>query len=116
MQDYAHACDRMSHFKLSETQQRECVRVTLHCVGSEQGYNPYYTLVLHHLCAMSYSHRFTLQYALWDFLRNIDGEDKQPKHKIENTAKALAYIVARGTMDLTIFKVCLWQNALTTGY
>jgi nucleolar MIF4G domain-containing protein 1 len=53
-------------------------------------------LVLNHLCAESYSHRFTLQYALWDLLRESAGT---------NVAKTMAYITARGSMDLTVFKV-----------
>ena len=86
----------MSALKYTETQQREFVRVTLHCSNLEKTYNPYYTLVLNHLCSESYSHRFTLQYALWDLLRGDVGE---------NVAKAMAYIIARGSMDLTVFKV-----------
>ena len=86
----------MSTLKYTETQQREFVRVTLHCSNLEKSYNPYYTLVLNHLCSESYNHRFTLQYALWDLLRGDVGE---------NVAKAMAYIIARGSMDLTVFKV-----------
>jgi nucleolar MIF4G domain-containing protein 1 len=97
-QDFVHACDRMNALKYSETQQREYVRVTLHCCNLEKTYNPYYTLVLNHLCSESYSHRFTLQYALWDLLRESAGS---------NVAKTMAYIIARGSMDLTVFKVCL---------
>jgi len=87
----------MNALKYSETQQREYVRVTLHCCNLEKTYNPYYTLVLNHLCSESYSHRFTLQYALWDLLRESAGV---------NVAKTMAYIIARGSMDLTVFKVC----------
>ncbi|KAK4689479.1 nucleolar MIF4G domain-containing protein 1, partial [Tremellales sp. Uapishka_1] len=124
-EDYVHACDRLSLFKLSETQQREFVRVALHCCGLEKTYNPYYTLILNHLCANSYSHRFTLQYALWDFMKELGetsvggatssaggerfGESnegrKVGKEKIINVAKTLAYVVARGSMDLSMFKV-----------
>lgn len=32
-QDYEHACDRLLHMNLTEIQQREFVRVTLHCAG-----------------------------------------------------------------------------------
>lgn len=86
----------MSHLKYTETQQREFIRVALHCCNLEKVYNPYYTLVLNHLCSESYNHRFTLQYALWDLLRGDVGS---------NVAKAMAYIIARGSMDLTVFKV-----------
>ncbi|WVF70452.1 hypothetical protein IAT40_005242 [Kwoniella sp. CBS 6097] len=110
-EDYVHACDRLSLFKLSEIQQREFVRVALHCCGLEKTYNPYYTLILSHLCANSYDHRFTLQYALWDFMRELEesggaSEKRKGKgrQKLVNVAKAIAYIVARGGLDLTVFK------------
>jgi nucleolar MIF4G domain-containing protein 1 len=94
----------------------------LELIQQEKTYNPYYTLILNHLCAESYSHRFTLQYALWDFMRELgetsvggssaaekfgesgDGR-KVEKERIVNVAKALAYVVARGSLDLTVFKV-----------
>ncbi|WVQ97462.1 hypothetical protein IAU59_004575 [Kwoniella sp. CBS 9459] len=111
-EDYVHACDRLSLFKLTEVQQREFVRVALHCCGLEKTYNPYYTLILSHLCANSYDHRFTLQYALWDFMRELDesgaasskSKSKSSRQKLVNVAKAVAYIVARGGLDLTVFK------------
>ncbi|WVR06094.1 hypothetical protein IAU60_003122 [Kwoniella sp. DSM 27419] len=105
-EDYVHACDRLSLFKLTEVQQREFIRVALHCCGLEKTYNPYYTLILAHLCANSYDHRFTLQYALWDFMRELDegGIAKVGKQRVVNVAKAVAYVVARGGLDLTVFK------------
>jgi nucleolar MIF4G domain-containing protein 1 len=109
----------MSQFKLTEVQQRECVRVALHCVGSEKAYNPYYTLVLNQLCALSYAHRFTLQYALWDYLRGIDEDDggkgKAARTKADHVARAMAYVIARGTLDLTVFKVSFRIAFLGTG-
>lgn len=32
-EDYVHACDRLDAFRLTDVQQREFVRVTLHCCG-----------------------------------------------------------------------------------
>lgn len=117
---------------MTETQQREYIRVTLQCCGSvsvheyrdsadkaqESEYNPYYTLVLQRLCALSTSHRFTLQYALWDFFREL-GEDVSETHssysqaenhsvsstRIANMARAVAFLIARTSLDLTILKV-----------
>ncbi|GMK55154.1 hypothetical protein CspeluHIS016_0202100 [Cutaneotrichosporon spelunceum] len=102
-EDYVHACDRLDAFRLTQVQRRELVRVALHCVGMEATYNPYYTLVLNALCAGSYDHRFTLQYALWDLLRELaDGgvTDTRAGH----VARAIAFLIARGSVDLTILK------------
>lgn len=103
-EDYVHACDRLSMFKLSDVQQREFVRVALHCCGLEATYNPYYTLILSHLCANSYDHRFTFQYALWDFMRELENGSKVSKEKLGNVARAVGYVVARGGLSLTVFK------------
>lgn len=102
-EDYVHATDRLHSFRLTSVQQREFVRVALHCVGMEAAYNPYYTLVLNNLCANSYDHRFTLQYALWDLLREL-GDGGVPDTRAAHVARALAFLIARGSVDLTILK------------
>jgi len=102
-EDFQHACDRLHGFKLTHVQQREFVRVTLHCCGMEGAYNPYYTLVLNNLCANSYDHRFTLQYAIWDFLRELD-EGGYSDERASNVAKTLAFLFGRGSVDVTILK------------
>jgi nucleolar MIF4G domain-containing protein 1 len=105
-QDYIHACDRLSLLKFTEIQQREFVRVALHCAATEKVYNPYHTLIINHLCSESYSHRFTLQYALWDFLRELgDSSTRDIKSRCANVAKTAAYIVGRKSLDLTVYKV-----------
>ncbi|KAL5633484.1 hypothetical protein ACGC1H_003846 [Rhizoctonia solani] len=117
--DYVDACERLTQLDLQETQQREIIRVVLHCCGNERTYNPFYTLVAHHLCQKSHSHRITLQYCLWDFLRSlgetqVGGEaisredsansDEISDSTIQNYAKAYAWWLARGSVSLTIFK------------
>ncbi|KAI9060646.1 ARM repeat-containing protein [Trametes sanguinea] len=37
----------------------------------EKQYNPYYALVVQQLCRLSHSHKITLQFCLWDFLRDM---------------------------------------------
>ncbi|KAI9638207.1 putative osmoregulation-related protein [Dioszegia hungarica] len=104
-EDYIHACDRLSLLKFTETQQREFVRVALHCCATEKTYNPYHSLIINHLCAESYSHRFTLQYALWDFLRELgDDAGKAAKLRCANVAQMSAYVVGRRSLDITVFK------------
>ncbi|CAE6408546.1 unnamed protein product [Rhizoctonia solani] len=117
--DYVDACERLTQLDLQEMQQREIIRVVLHCCGNERTYNPFYTLVTHHLCQKSHSHRITLQYCLWDFLRSlgetqVGGEaisrdesinsDEVSNSTINNYAKAYAWWLARGSIALTIFK------------
>ncbi|KAF9267853.1 hypothetical protein L218DRAFT_955030 [Marasmius fiardii PR-910] len=121
--DYVDACERLSELKLTEVQQREIVRVLIHCCGNEKTYNPYYTLVCQHLCRFSHSYKITLQYCLWDFLRdmgetevggmevikNLKDEDgfgvkSVSSSRMRNVAKAYAWWIAKDCVSLLVLK------------
>lgn len=101
-EDYIDAAQRVASLGLKEVQQREVVRVLLHCLGNvstphqipcgnhweltlgrssqEKAYNPFYTLVVARLLSESstqaqHSYQITLQYALWDFFRSLGEEE-----------------------------------------
>ncbi|KAJ7650126.1 hypothetical protein FB45DRAFT_887044 [Roridomyces roridus] len=116
--DYVDACERLSQLNLTEMQQREIVRVLLHCCGNEKTYNPYYTLVCQHLCRSSHSYKITLQFCLWDFLRDMgevnvggaeiiknlkDDEGFDVKSisstRLKNVAKAYAWWIAKDSIS-----------------
>ncbi|KAK0193837.1 hypothetical protein F5146DRAFT_1101683 [Armillaria mellea] len=125
-EDYVDACDRLSQLNLSEVQQREIIRVLLHCCGNEKTYNPYYTLVCQHLCRSSHSYKVTLQFCLWDFLRDLGEEEvggaeviKSIKEsggsksfdlksisstRLRNVAKAYAWWISKDCVTLAILK------------
>ncbi|CAK5269400.1 unnamed protein product [Mycena citricolor] len=122
--DYVDACDRLSQLNLTEVQQREIVRVLLHCCGNEKTYNPYYALVCQHLCRSSHSYKITLQFCLWDFLRDLGEssvggqaviknlkEDEDgfglksiSQTRLRNVAQAYGWWIARDSVSLTILK------------
>lgn len=140
------ACERLSQLKLTEVQQREIIRVILHCCGNvrvfaivcskerkltcpfsqEKSYNPYYTLVGQQLCRTSHSHKVTLQFCLWDFLRDLGesnvggaeviknlGEDVSAGFNVKNisnmrmrnVAKAYSWWIAKDCCTLAVLKV-----------
>ncbi|KAH9917843.1 uncharacterized protein B0H18DRAFT_687168 [Fomitopsis serialis] len=122
-EDYVDACERLSQLKLTEVQQREAIRVILHCCGNEKTYNPYYTLVGQQLCRTSHSHRITLQFCLWDFLRDLGetsvggaeviknlGEDAGfdvksiSSTRLRNVARAYGWWIAKDCCTLAILK------------
>jgi nucleolar MIF4G domain-containing protein 1 len=95
----------------------------------EKSYNPYYALVCQHLCRSSHSYKITLQFCLWDFLRDLgeanvggaeviknlkDDRDEGAAFdvksisstRIRNVAKAYAWWVAKDCVTLAILKVC----------
>jgi len=91
----------------------------------EKSYNPYYTLICQHLCQDSHSYKITLQYWLWDFLRdlgqvNVGGaeviKNLKENHgqlevksisssRMKNVAKAYGWWIAKDTCSLLILKV-----------
>ncbi|VDB83737.1 unnamed protein product [Peniophora sp. CBMAI 1063] len=122
--DYMDACERLAQLNLTEVQQREIVRVILHCCGNEKTYNPYYTLVGQHLANTAHSHKITLQFCLWDFLRDLGetsvggaelikslgedffggSDDKVSSSRRRNVARAYAWWIARDAISLTVLK------------
>ncbi|KAI0359869.1 MIF4G-domain-containing protein [Trametes cingulata] len=123
--DYMDACERLSQLKLTEVQQREIIRVILHCCGNEKQYNPYYALVVQQLCRLSHSHKITLQFCLWDFLRdmgettvggaeilkNLSEDDRAgfnvksiSSTRMRNVARAYGWWLAKDCCTLAILK------------
>ncbi|CCM01388.1 uncharacterized protein FIBRA_03439 [Fibroporia radiculosa] len=121
--DYVDACERLSQLKLSDVQQREIIRVILHCCGNEKSFNPYYILVGQQLCQTSHSHKITLQFCLWDFLRDLGetnvggaeliknlGEDggfgvkNISSTRMKNVARAYGWWIAKNCCTLAILK------------
>ncbi|KAJ2789222.1 suppressor of glycerol defect, partial [Coemansia helicoidea] len=120
--DYADAFERLLKLDLKRTQAREMMRVVIHCCGQERAYNPYYTLVACKLCAYHNTYQLTMQYALWDFLRELGEVDvgglgrlsqdddggssgaDVPLRRIVNLAKMYAWLVDRQVLSLLILK------------
>ncbi|GAA6011691.1 hypothetical protein JCM10207_004212 [Rhodosporidiobolus poonsookiae] len=120
-EDYVDACERLLQLGLSDVQQRDIARVLLQCCGNEKAYNPYYTLVGHRLCTKSHSFQITLQYCLWDFLRelgekSVGGEElvksigdnasssKVSDRRAANLAKFYAWCLGKEALSITILK------------
>jgi len=93
----------------------------------EKSYNPYYTLTAQHLCRTSHSYKVTLQFCLWDFLRDLgettvggaeviknlkedDGFDAKniSAARMANIAKAYGWWIAKDCCTLAILKVSGW--------
>jgi nucleolar MIF4G domain-containing protein 1 len=104
----------------------------------EKTYNPYYTLVCQHLCRTSHAYKITLQFSLWDFLRDLGETDvggveviKSLKDgaasfdlksvssiRLKNVAKAYGWWTAKDCVTLAILKVTwypvYWGQELIT--
>ena len=92
--------------------------------SQENSYNPYYSLVCQQLSRTAHAYKITLQFTLWDFLRdlgesNVGGaaviknakEDVEfdnksiSKTRIQHVAKAYAWWIAKDCVSLMILKV-----------
>lgn len=90
----------------------------------EKTYNPYYTLIGQQLCRTSHSYKITLQFCLWDFLRDLgettvggaeviknfkedDGFELKSISgtRMNNIAKSYGWWVAKDCCSLAILKV-----------
>ena len=98
--------------------------VSGYCI-QERSYNPYYTLIGQHLCRQSHNHKITLQYCLWDFLRdlgetngggaeiikNLRDDDvgcdvkSISSTRMSNLARAFGWWIAKDCVTLAILKV-----------
>jgi nucleolar MIF4G domain-containing protein 1 len=119
-EDCVDAHYRLQRLNLKDKQEREIIRVLIHCCGAERVYNPYYALVAARFCGdvssngKSGGHGFkiTFQYGLWDFVKELEEargaereEDPEMIRKVRNLARFYAWLVAGGYLWLTVIKV-----------
>lgn len=91
----------------------------------EKTFNPYYALVGQHLCRTAHSYKITIQFCLWDFLRDLgeasvggaeliknlkDGDtgfnlQHISSARLKNVARVYAWWIAKNCVTLAILKV-----------
>ncbi|RLO08910.1 hypothetical protein DYB28_003288 [Aphanomyces astaci] len=57
--------------RLKDKQEREIIRVLLHCCGNEAKYNPFYALLGSKFAQSDTRYKFTLQLAFWDIFKQV---------------------------------------------
>ncbi|OUM59447.1 hypothetical protein PIROE2DRAFT_52228 [Piromyces sp. E2] len=107
-EDCADAYEKLLRLKLKDKQEREIIRVLIYCCGQEKTYNPYYAFIAQKLCFYSHSHKITFQFALWDFLKETI--ETCPLHKLLNTGKLYAHLIACKSLSMSIFKIVDFTN------
>ncbi|KAI8851080.1 hypothetical protein BC829DRAFT_425079 [Chytridium lagenaria] len=108
-EDYVDAFERLQRLNLKDKQERELIRVLIHCMADEAIYNPFYALVASRFCKASHGYKITFQYVLWDALREFDegsGDDDEGSviRKVSHYAKFYGYLISNGFLGLTILK------------
>lgn len=100
--DCLDAYERLLQLNLKEKQEREIVRVLLHCCGQEKKFNKYYLVLADKLCEMDQRYKFTFQLAYWDVFKQI--ETLKPR-RLYNQSQMLAGLVTSGSLSLSCLKV-----------
>ncbi|KAJ3044381.1 suppressor of glycerol defect [Rhizophlyctis rosea] len=111
-EDCVDCFERLMKLRLKGEQEREIVRVLVHCCAQEKVYNPYYALVAEKLCQHAHGFKITLQFVLWDGVKAMgeagdeesgDGEAMDVR-KVSHYARMYAYLVGRGALTLAVLK------------
>ncbi|KAI9601031.1 hypothetical protein H4Q26_000828 [Puccinia striiformis f. sp. tritici PST-130] len=116
-EDYVDACEKINQLSLNSVQQREIIRVLLHCLGKEKNYNPYYTMIGQKLASESRSIQITMQFLLWDFFRELGEKEVGGQEMLKNLN--LEQDGAQndnhgGSMDLKSFSILLGRMDAST--
>ncbi|KAH9265786.1 hypothetical protein BASA84_001436 [Batrachochytrium salamandrivorans] len=109
-EDCVDAFERLLRLNLKDKQERDIVRVIIHCCNLEGVYNPYYSLVSEQLCKNAHSFKITFQYAVWDVLKAL-GDEEEGEYtgekgliRVSNLAKMLAHLIGNESLPLSILK------------
>ncbi|CAI5720962.1 unnamed protein product [Hyaloperonospora brassicae] len=100
--DCSDAYERLLQLHLKEKQEREIVRVVLHCCGQEKKFNKYYLVLAEKMCEMDPRYKFTFQLAFWDIFKIM--ESQKPR-RIYNQARMLSGLVTSNSLSLSCLKV-----------
>ncbi|KAF0701196.1 Aste57867_8305 [Aphanomyces stellatus] len=100
--DSIEAFDAVAKLELKDKQEREVIRVLLHCCGQETKYNPYYSLLATKFASSEPRFKFTLQLSYWDAFKQM--AEWKPR-KVYNLACLLASLLESGSMTLSCLKV-----------
>lgn len=116
--DYEDAYARVMKLRLSKDRQKEVAYVVMQCVGCEQQYNPYYSLIARRLCGDGRI-KFAFQDGLWKLFRRLGestfGEDAEDDddddgavdvRRIFSLGKMFGFLIANGALGLSVLK-CL---------
>ncbi|CAG7728563.1 unnamed protein product [Allacma fusca] len=101
-EDYLDAFEKLMHLGLKNQLEREIIHVIVYCCLHEKKYNPYYALILSRLCATDRRFMLTLQFSLWDRLKDLVRISNQ---QLENISQLLTDLIIEKSLAITILKV-----------
>ncbi|KAF2819783.1 dihydrolipoyl dehydrogenase [Ophiobolus disseminans] len=117
--DFKDAQIRLNKLNLKRSQETEIPKVIVHCAGSEEKYNHYYTVLARKVCA-DHKMRKSFQFSLWDIFKSLgekqdgaedsddsdedDIKDSQTLRKLVNQAKLYGTLIGKKGLPITSLK------------
>jgi nucleolar MIF4G domain-containing protein 1 len=105
--DFKDAQIRLNKLNLKRSQETEIPRVIVHCAGSEETYNPYYTVLARKFCA-DHKARKSFQFSLWDIFKSLgerqdgaEGSDDE-EESATSSSQSLRKLVNQGKLYGTL--------------
>ena len=92
---------KLLKLNLKNNNERDLIRVPLHCMQQQVTYNHYFTLVLQ-LLLQKHTHIVTYQYTLWDAIKKMETEGLQGAAHL---AKCTANLFCSHSLPMQILKV-----------
>lgn len=80
---------------LKPKNERDVIRVLVHCCGEEKSFNPFYAHLIMRVCEYQPKSKFTLMLSFWDIFKQLDAFSDR---KTANLAKLLAKLLS-GTKE-----------------
>ncbi len=114
--DYLDAFEKVVKLGLTSQQERQAVRVIVHCCAQEKGFNPYYAALLNKLCLHERRYRFTTQLVLWDVIKQwrVDAENEKASKKSGSGSSATSTSLARQVNNVgKLTAICVEQQGIS---
>ncbi len=82
--------------------EREVVRVIVHCCATEKVYNPYYAFLSNRISEYQSNCRFSFQLTFWDHFKQFES---MKARKAANLAKLLSQLLLNNRLNLNVLKI-----------
>lgn len=124
-QDYIDAFEKLEKLNLKNRQLLEIPKVILHCLltdAGQNGYNPYYGLVVSKVCEQHHQLSKSFQFLFWETVKkfedhadsdseanmsdedDFDGDEERRLARIASQGKFFGYMLSEGLLKLDTFK------------
>lgn len=98
--DYNDSYEKLIKLNLNKEQTREIIKILVLLSINEKKYNPYYALILTKLITYDRDNKYTFNYTIWDYLRNISDV---PINGIEILPKLITDLILKDKISLLAF-------------